>query len=195
MKSYILQQTAAIFFSIELISKTGYWLRVCHGWFYLQGLPRAVRNASRARITKWKFIAHCGIRTRGLRITKRRCYHWATKTDISRVDKSLPGFNCTIFRNLHVAWSRGLLRTKRRRSDSVLWQKPLHPQKCQKGIVTTQTTPQKIRLNSGRSVGIQFCVYFDTHMILVSFWYLTNFKRSLLTVKSLQNVIHDKLCC
>ena len=32
---------------------------------------------------------------------------------------------------------------KRKRSDSVLWQKPLHQQKCQKGKVTTQTTPQK----------------------------------------------------
>ena len=34
-------------------------------------------------------------------------------------------------------------RTKRRRSDPVLWQKPLHQQKCQKGKVTTQTTPQQ----------------------------------------------------
>ena len=34
-------------------------------------------------------------------------------------------------------------KTKRRRSDPVLWQKPLHEQKCQKGKVTTQTTPQK----------------------------------------------------
>ena len=32
---------------------------------------------------------------------------------------------------------------KRKRSDSVLWQKPLHQHKCQKGKVTTQTTPQK----------------------------------------------------
>ena len=32
MKSYILPQTAAIyFFSIEPSSKTGYWLRICHG--------------------------------------------------------------------------------------------------------------------------------------------------------------------
>ena len=41
-----------------------------------------------------------------------------------------------------------LTKTKRRRSDPVLWQKPLHQQKCQKGKVTTQTTPQKVRLNS-----------------------------------------------
>ena len=35
------------------------------------------------------------------------------------------------------------LQGQKRRSDSVLWQKPLHPQKCQKGKLTTQTTPQK----------------------------------------------------
>ena len=37
-----------------------------------------------------------------------------------------------------------LTKTKRRRSDPVLWQKPLHQQKCQKGKATTQTTPQKL---------------------------------------------------
>ena len=31
MKSDILLQTAAIFFSIEPISKTGHWLGICHG--------------------------------------------------------------------------------------------------------------------------------------------------------------------
>ena len=50
--------------------------------------------------------------------------------------------------------------TKRRRSDPVLWQKPLHQQKCEKGKVTTQTTPQKssikqqLRTDLGRSVGV-----------------------------------------
>ena len=49
---------------------------------------------------------------------------------------------------------------KRKRSDSVLWQKLLHQQKCQKGKVTTQTTPQKssitqrLRTDLGRSVGV-----------------------------------------
>ena len=49
---------------------------------------------------------------------------------------------------------------KRKRSDSVLWQKPLHKQKCQKGKVTTQKTPQKssikqrLRTDLGRSVGV-----------------------------------------
>ena len=37
-------------------------------------------------------------------------------------------------------------KTKRRRSDSVLWQKPLHQQKCQQGKVATQKTPQKISI-------------------------------------------------
>ena len=52
------------------------------------------------------------------------------------------------------------VKTKRRRSDSVLWQKLLHPRKCQKGKVKTQTTPQKslikqrLRTDLGRSVGV-----------------------------------------
>ena len=52
------------------------------------------------------------------------------------------------------------IKRKRKRSDSVLWQKPLHQQKCQKGKVTTQTTPQKgsikqrLRTDLGRSVGV-----------------------------------------
>ena len=51
------------------------------------------------------------------------------------------------------------LKTKRRRSDPVLWQKPLYQQKCQRGKVTTQT-PQKssikqqLRTDLGRSVGV-----------------------------------------
>ena len=53
-----------------------------------------------------------------------------------------------------------VIKTKRRRSDPVLWQKPLHQQKCQRGKVTTQTTPQKssikqqLRTDLGRSVGV-----------------------------------------
>ena len=53
-----------------------------------------------------------------------------------------------------------LFKRKRKRSDSVLWQKPLHQQKCQKDKVTTQTTPQKssikqrLRTDLGRSVGV-----------------------------------------
>ena len=52
------------------------------------------------------------------------------------------------------------IKRKRKRSDSVLWQKPLHQQKCQKGKVTTQTTPkkssikQRLRTDLGRSVGV-----------------------------------------
>ena len=51
------------------------------------------------------------------------------------------------------------VKTKRRRSDSVLWQKPLHPRKYQKGKVTTQTPQkgsikQRLRTDLGRSVGV-----------------------------------------
>ena len=55
---------------------------------------------------------------------------------------------------------RLLSQTKRRRSDPVLWQKPLHQRKCQKDKVTTQSTPQKsaikqlLRTDLGRSVGV-----------------------------------------
>ena len=52
MNSDTLLQAATIFFSIEPLSKAGYWRGVCHGRFYLQGLTRALQNASRARITK-----------------------------------------------------------------------------------------------------------------------------------------------
>ena len=52
------------------------------------------------------------------------------------------------------------IKTKRRRSDPVLWQKPLYQQKCQRGKAATQTTPQKnsikqqLRTDLGRSVGV-----------------------------------------
>ena len=42
IKSYI----RLPYFSIKAISKTGYWLGVCHGSFHWQGLPRADRNAN-----------------------------------------------------------------------------------------------------------------------------------------------------
>ena len=35
------------------------------------------------------------------------------------------------------------IKKKRKKSDLVLWQKPLHQQTYQKGKVTTQTTPKK----------------------------------------------------
>ena len=41
-----LQTTALFFFSIELLSETGYWLGVCHIWFHLHGLPQAARSGS-----------------------------------------------------------------------------------------------------------------------------------------------------
>ena len=70
INSDILLQTAAIYFSIEPVSKTGYWLGVWHGLFHLQGLTGDMRIASRARITKWKILAHSRIWTEDL-LTKR----------------------------------------------------------------------------------------------------------------------------
>ena len=52
MNSDIWLQTAAIFFSDELWSETGYWLGVCHGWFHLHRLTQAAR--SRSEIYKMK---------------------------------------------------------------------------------------------------------------------------------------------
>ena len=90
------------YFSIEPLSKTGYWLIVSHGWFHLQGLTGGVKNVSRVRITKLRILAYCGIRTRDPLFTKRARYHWATKTNVSLVDKASPGFTRAIFRNLSV---------------------------------------------------------------------------------------------
>ena len=87
-------------FYIEPLSKTGYWLGVCHGWFHLQGLTRGVKNASRVRITKLKILVHCGIQTPDLPFTKRTRYHWATKTDENWVVKRSPGFYLYYFLKL-----------------------------------------------------------------------------------------------
>ena len=74
------------------------------------------------------------------------------------------GQHCLLLKPLCLAndhwWGFITHKRKRKRSDSVLWQKPLHQQKCQKGKVTTQTTPQKssikqrLRTDLGRSVGV-----------------------------------------
>ena len=72
---------------------------------------------------------------------------------------------------LHILWNevrnqdsdnanRADLWEKKEEIWLVLWQKPLHQQKCQKGKLTTQTTPQKssikqrLRTDLGRSVGV-----------------------------------------
>ena len=41
------------------------------------------------------------------------------------------------------------LREKRKRSDSVLWQKPLHQQRCQKGKIQHKQHHKQVRLHSG----------------------------------------------
>ena len=87
-------------------------------------------------------------------ITQRLCIDWGRPVWVTT--------GCVI----QLVWLTSLqdphlpTRRKRKRSDSVLWQKPLHQQKCQKGKVTTQTTPQKssitqrLRTDLGRSVGV-----------------------------------------
>ena len=75
-------------------------------YFICKGLTRAVKNANRARITKWKSISNCGIRTQDLPLTKRTLYRWVTRADICRVNKISPGFTCAIFKKLPVASGR-----------------------------------------------------------------------------------------
>ena len=63
------------------------------------------RTASKLRVPQQagrglKILVNCtGIWTRDLPFTKRARYHCATRIDVSRVDKSSPGFTCAIFRN------------------------------------------------------------------------------------------------
>ena len=94
------------YFFYRTLSKTGYCLRICHGRFHLQGLPRAVRirNASRARITKTKLLAHCGIRTRAFKFRSKGATTELRRLMSVKWIKNLPGFDCAIFRNLPVAW-------------------------------------------------------------------------------------------
>ena len=84
-------------------------------------------------------------------LTIQMLYHWTVRQDTRRpVDQ------------IHVQIIKYIYKKhKRKRSDSVLWQKPIHQQKCQKGKVTTQTTQQKnfsitqqLRTDLGRSVGV-----------------------------------------
>ena len=57
-------------------------------------------------------------------------------------------------------YSKRKKKEKRKRSDSVLWQKPFHRQKNPKSNVTTQRTPpktsitQRLRTDLGRSAGV-----------------------------------------
>ena len=67
MKNYIPLETAAIFFSCEPISKTGYWIDVCYGWFHLHGLTRAARSENR-ELQNEKFLPIPGL-------DKMICFH------------------------------------------------------------------------------------------------------------------------
>ena len=62
MKSYILLETAAIFFLANLFPKQGISseYNVCHGWFHLRGLTRAVRSENR-ELQNEKFLPIPGL--------------------------------------------------------------------------------------------------------------------------------------
>ena len=51
------------FFVSQSLSKTGFWLGVCHGWFHLHGLTRPVRSANRD-LQNEKFLPTVGFETR-----------------------------------------------------------------------------------------------------------------------------------
>ena len=148
LKMYILLQTAIIFFLSNLYLKQGigsvYVMVdfICKGYIELSGtqIERELQNE--------KILAHCRIRTTDLKLTKRKRYHWATRTYVCQGDKNSPGLSCAIFRNLPEAHGS-----------------------CSKLI---------------------FRVFLSYNIFIVL---LFDQLRSLLTLKSLQNVISYKLFC
>ena len=52
MRNYIQRDSAAIFFSVESLTKTGHCLGVCHGGFHLHGLARGTRTKCKRKNTK-----------------------------------------------------------------------------------------------------------------------------------------------
>ena len=103
-KSYILLQTAAISFLSNLYLKQGIGSVNVMVDFIFNGYLLTGTQAER-ELQYEKILAHRGIRTRDLLLTKQRRFHWATRTDVCRLDKSSSGFNCAIFRNLPAAQS------------------------------------------------------------------------------------------
>ena len=85
---------------------------------------------------------------------------WRKVSNISRSEFHTYKHSSDVATSYNEFVSNYISKTKRRRSDPVLWQKPLYQQKCQRGKVTTQTTPQKssikqqLRTDLGRSVGV-----------------------------------------
>ena len=65
--------------------------------FIGKGLLELCGSRVERELQKCKILAHSGIRTRDLSLTKRARYHWATKADVNRVDKSSPGFYLCYF--------------------------------------------------------------------------------------------------
>ena len=54
-------------FKLAPLSKTGYWLGVCHGWFHLHGLTRPARSANR-KLQNEKFLPIVGFEPATFRI-------------------------------------------------------------------------------------------------------------------------------
>ena len=52
------------------LAKTGNRLGLCHGRFHLHWLIWAVKHVKKARITKWKILAHIGTGTHYLSLTR-----------------------------------------------------------------------------------------------------------------------------
>ena len=84
--------------------------------------------------------------------------HWSTVILLKHITSALTAVRDHVIKYSETAFSNS--KRKRKRSDSVLWQKPLNQQKCQKGKVTTQTKSQKssitqrLRADLKRSVGV-----------------------------------------
>ena len=71
------------------------------------------------------------------------CHVFPTGMVVKRQHCLIPDYVTVVVDRRDNQRSSSLWKTKRRRSDPVLWQKSLHQQKCQKSKVTAQTTPQK----------------------------------------------------
>ena len=84
MKSYIQLEMAAIFFSSEPLSKTGYDLEVCHGWLHLHGLTRPVMNWELQNET---FLLTVGFEPWIFRLRSERAKPWAIRADKYRAPK------------------------------------------------------------------------------------------------------------
>ena len=91
-------------FSSKALSKTGYWLGVCHGWFHLRGISWPVRSANR-ELKNDKFLPTVGFEPPDLpqsEVAKRCTIRWY----IYRTFKCWPRFTWVCYLNLPAASGR-----------------------------------------------------------------------------------------